>query len=103
VRFASAVYLGLGDDCALLMFNRLTVRFRPDADPAAIARLNAATGVRNEQLDLDLGTRFYQFPEDMAVTPLEMAAHYHRQRIVQWAEADFASSCLPVNATAPAP
>jgi hypothetical protein len=59
------------------------VQFRPGADPDAIARLNAATGVRNEQVQ-PWGT-LYEYPADMGATPLEMAAHYHRQHIVDWA------------------
>ena len=98
IRFASAVYTVPGsDDCPLYMVNRLIVQFRPGADEGAIRALNAATGVRGEQVQ-PWGTRAYEYPARMAATPLEVAAHYHRQRIVDWADADRVSGCLRLNA-----
>lgn len=100
VRFASAVYRVRNSDCPLYMVNRLVVRFRAGADADQIARLNASTGVRNEQVQ-PWGT-LYEYPADMAATPLELAAHYYRQRIVDWAEADRIDGCLRIGAQ-PAP
>lgn len=93
VRFASAAYQEIGVDCPLFLVNRLIVRFRPDAAPAAIERLNRASGVRNELVD-PRGIRHYAYPPRMSATPLELAAHYHRQPITEWAEADRIDSCL---------
>lgn len=93
VRFASAVYRGVEANCPLYLVNRLVVQFQPGADPGAIDRLNAAAGVRNEQVN-PFGQRWYEYPERMAATPLELAAHYHRQQIVDWADADRIHGCM---------
>ncbi|HYR08440.1 MAG TPA: hypothetical protein VEQ60_11745, partial [Longimicrobium sp.] len=87
VRFASAVYRQRDGNCPLYMVNRLTVQFLPGADEAAIDQLNAGMGVRNEQVN-PWGTRSYEFPRGLVATPLELAALYHRHRLVDWAEAD---------------
>lgn len=93
IRFASVVYRLRDIDCALYPVNLLTVQFRTGADEAAIQQLNRATGVRDEQVH-SWGTRAYRFPRGMAATPLELAAHYHRQHIVDWAELNLIDSCL---------
>lgn len=95
VRFASAAYRVADTDCELFLVNRLVVRFRPDADAAAIAQLNTATGVRNEQAT-SWGPRTYAYPARMEATPLELAAHYHRQRVVEWAEPDRYDGCMRI-------
>ncbi|MBW3572622.1 MAG: hypothetical protein KY467_16080 [Gemmatimonadetes bacterium] len=95
VRFASAAYRRRDLNCPLFLVNRLVARFRPDADPEAIERLNRATGVRNEQVNPS-GVRWYEYPPQMAATPLELAAHYHRQPITEWADADRMDSCLRI-------
>ena len=95
VRFASAAYRVADTDCELFLVNRMVVQFRPDADPAAVARLNAASGVRNEQ-QTGWGPRAYAYPARMEATPLELAAHYHRQRIVEWADPDRIDGCLRI-------
>ncbi|HEX2076674.1 MAG TPA: hypothetical protein VHG08_03165 [Longimicrobium sp.] len=92
VRFASAAYR-VGDDCPLFLVNRLVVAFKPGTDEERIQRLNTALGMRNE-LFTTFGTRLYEYPAQMEHTPLELAAHYHRQRIVEWAEADAINGCL---------
>jgi len=91
VRFASAAYNLRDGECPLYMVNRLAVKFRAGADPVDIARLNTATGVWHEETQ-PWGTT-YEYPADMAATPLELAAHYYRQRIVDWAEADRIDGC----------
>lgn len=91
VRFASAVYNLRDGECPLYLVNRLAVKFRAGADPVDIARLYKATGVRYEESQ-PWGTT-YEYPADMAATPLELAAHYYRQRIVDWAEADRITGC----------
>lgn len=95
IRFASAVYEWPKGNCPLYPLNRLAVQFRAGADPAAIARLNAATGVRSERVDA-WGTRSYEYPAQMSATPLELAAHYHRQPIVDWADPDRMDECIRV-------
>ena len=100
VRFASAVYRVRDTECPLYMVNRLVVQFRAGTDEAAIASFNNSTGVRNQQV-MNWG-RLYEYPADMAATPLELAAHYHRQRIVDWADADRSDGCLRIGAQ-PAP
>jgi hypothetical protein len=99
VRFASAVYNLRDGQCPLYMVNRLAVKFRASADPLAIARLNTSTGVWHEETQ-PWGTT-YEYPADMAATPLELAAHYYRQRIVEWAEADRIDGCWRIGAAAP--
>jgi hypothetical protein len=101
VRFASAAYNLKDDSCPLYMVNRLVVQYRVGTNPDEIARLNAATGVRNEQVEV-WGT-LYEYPADMAATPLELAAHYYRQRIVDWAEADRINGCLRIGVESPRP
>jgi hypothetical protein len=97
VRFASAAYrLRDYGDCPLYLTNRLVVQFRPGTSTAAIDRLNAALGIRNERLELSSGTRAYEYPVQMAPTPLELAAYYHVQDIVEWAEPDRINGCLRV-------
>jgi hypothetical protein len=95
VRFASAVYrLREEGSCPLYMVNRLVVQFRPGAAASAIDRLNAFAGVRNERVE-PWGTRSYEFPAQMADTPLELAAYYHENRnVVDWADADRIDGCL---------
>ncbi|HEX5871633.1 MAG TPA: hypothetical protein VFY65_14500 [Longimicrobium sp.] len=95
VRFASAVYRLRDDgDCPLYLVNRLVVQFREGTGAAAIDRLNAALGIRNERLELSSGTRAYEYPEQLAPTPLELAAYYHVQDVVDWAEPDRVDGCL---------
>ena len=97
VRFASAVYrLRAEGSCPLYMVNRLVVKFREGTSTAAIDRLNAALGIRNERLEMSSGTRAYEYPEQMGPTPLELAAYYHVQDIVEWAEADRIDGCMRV-------
>jgi hypothetical protein len=99
VRFASAVYrLREGGDCPLYLVNRLVVQFREGTSSAAIDRLNAALGIRNERLEMSSGTRSYEYPVQMAPTPLELAAYYHVQDIVEWAEADRINGCMRLGA-----
>lgn len=93
VGFASAAYTPREAYCPLYLIDRLAVQFRAAADSGAIARLNAATGVRGETREV-WGARTYQFPADLAATPLELAAHYYRHPLVQWAEADRVTTCL---------
>lgn len=96
VRFASAVYRARGMECPLYMVNRLVVQFKAGTDEAAITSLNNSTGVRNQQVQS--WGRLYDYPADMAATPLELAAHYYRQRIVDWADADRLDGCLRIGA-----
>lgn len=96
VRFASAAYNLRDGNCPLYMVNRLAVQFHEHAHPDDIARLNASTAVRNEKVEA-WGT-MYEYPADMAATPLELAAHYYRQRIVDWAEADNINGCWRIGA-----
>jgi hypothetical protein len=91
IRFASAAYLA-GENCPVLLVNRLVVSFRPGTFEDQIQRLNTALGVRNE-LFTTFGTRLYEYPVQMEHTPLELAAHYHRHRIVEWAEPDALNGC----------
>jgi hypothetical protein len=99
VRFASAAYrLRDHGDCPLYLTNRLVVQFRPGTNSAAIDRLNAALGIRNERLELSSGTRAYEYPVQMGPTPLELAAYYHVQDIVDWAEPDRIDGCRRVGA-----
>lgn len=98
VRFASAVYRVRGTDCPLYMLNRLVVQFSATADGGAIRALNESTGVYNEVVDAISGTRRYAYPAAMSATPLELAAHYYRQRIVDWAEGDRIDGCLRLDA-----
>lgn len=92
IRFASVVYRA-GGNCPLYLLNRLMVQFRPAVSQAAIDELNASTGVRNEHQHPGT-TRSYEYPAGMSATPLELAAHYHRQGIVAWAEPDRIDGCL---------
>jgi hypothetical protein len=102
VRFASAAYRERGADCGIHMVNRLTVQFRPEADAAAIEQLNRGMGVRNEQLN-PWGTRAYEFPKGLIATPLELAARYHRNPLVDWAAADHVNGCLWLDGSTGAP
>lgn len=99
VRFASAAYRIRGGSCPLYLLNRLWVQFEPAADDAEIGQLNAFSGVRNEQLVISPWgvSRSYEYPPDLAYTPLELAAYYHRQRIVEGAEPDRIDGCLRVD------
>ncbi len=92
IRFASAAYL-VSDTCPVILVNRLVVSFRPGTFEDQIQRLNTTLGVRNE-LFTTFGTRLYEYPAQMEHTPLELAAHYHRHRIVEWAQADAIDGCL---------
>jgi hypothetical protein len=102
VRFASAVYRQRDGNCPLYMVNRLTVQFLPGADEAAIDQLNAGMGVRNEQVN-PWGTRSYEFPLGLVATPLELAALYHRHRLVDWAEADRIDGCWRLHGSIASP
>jgi hypothetical protein len=87
IEFASAVYVEKKGGCALQLVNRLAVQFSTSTSAAQIAALNTETGVRNEEVRLG-GTRAYAYPAAMFETPLQLAAHYHQQSFVDWAEAD---------------
>jgi hypothetical protein len=91
--FASAVYRVRADDCRIYLVNRLVVQFRAGVDEASIGQRNGELGVRNEQATA-WGTRIYEYPAELEFTPLELAAHYHRQQIVDWAQPDIVNGCL---------
>lgn len=95
IRFASVVYTWPDGNCPLYLLHRLAVKYAAGASGAEITRLAAANGLRNEQVD-PLGTRLYEYPARMSATPLEFAAHYHRQRIVDWAQPDRLDGCLRI-------
>jgi hypothetical protein len=93
MRFASAVYRVRGDSCSIYPMKRLVVQFRRGVDEGRIERLNTGLGVLNEEFT-SWGPRLYDYPPEMAFTPLELAAHYHRQQIVEWAQPDVINGCI---------
>jgi hypothetical protein len=92
VEFASAAYLPLGAECPLLPVNQFLVQFRAGATAEQIDRLNASTGVQAGGNDASL-LRTYRYPLRMGSTPLELAAYYHHQSIVEWASVDWIDTC----------
>lgn len=90
VAFASAVYDTGEAACPLLLVDRLAVQFGASATAAEISALNAAKGVRDEQVGL-MGTRSYRYPLRLSETPLELAASYYRNALVDWAQPDWIS------------
>jgi hypothetical protein len=98
VEFASAAYLPLGANCPLLPVNQFVVRFRDGVTEAEIALLNTSTGVQAGATGASL-LRSYKYPLRMGSTPLELAAFYHHQNIVDWASVDWIDTCrmqLPI-------
>lgn len=85
--FASNAYRTVDGDDGMLLVNTLVVDFTERASAEDIARLAAITGTAVKGRTLT-GGFLYAYPPHSEYTPLEIAAYYYRQPVVEWADPD---------------
>jgi hypothetical protein len=93
-RFASNAYYvpDATPSCALLLVNRLAVRYRPGTTEQQIADLHQRNGLVLERRPSGAMTSWLlRYPVRSRYTPLEVAAALYRHPYVEWADPDMIS------------